>query len=148
MSIGVRNTFFNATAQSVASSIALVDVTGLSLLPIGASQTAKFTFEVPFSIGATGGFRFNFTVPAAPTYVMADFQVLRYATPTVFGDNQTTLANFSNASAVASECKLFATLFIVNGTTAGTVALQFAQENADTPAITILRGASCEVVYL
>jgi hypothetical protein len=149
MSIGIPNTFFkNSAAQAVASSIVPVNVTDLSLIAIAAAQTAVFNFKVPFSIGATGGFRFAITAPAAPTYVMAAFLVLRYTTPTVFGDNQTTLADFANASAVASECMLLCNFYIVNGTTAGTVSLQFAQENSDTPPITILRGASCSVVYV
>jgi hypothetical protein len=147
MAIGIKNIFRNTAAQAVTSSIVPVDLTGLAGFTLAASQEAHVNFWVPFTLGATGGFRWLLTTPAVPTYTMAVYTVMQSTTPTYFVDSQTTLAAFANASAVAAEYMMTLSFHIVNGTTAGLMGLQFAQENATGNPITVLRGAYAEVSY-
>lgn len=148
MSIGIRNFFRKSATQTVTNSDALVNVTDLAAIPIGASQKAKFRWWVPFSLGATGGFRFFILTPGAPTSVTASFEVIDCTTAnTLFAAVQTAMAAFTNASAVAGNYIGKIELDIDN-VTAGTVSLQYAQNNAQATNNTIQIGASCDVVYL
>lgn len=149
MSIGIRKIFKNAANQQVAASVALVDATGLSV-PIAANQTLILRYVLPFSVGATGGFRFNVAVPAGGvsyTASMFAHDGVTAAPGSEFGNVITAAADFTNAWAVAGNhlCLIEAT--IVNGATAGNVTLKFACNNAAN-AINILNGAFVEVVVL
>lgn len=146
--IGIRNFFRKSATQTVTNSIVPVNVTDLAAIPIGENQKANFTWWIPFSLGATGGFRFLITTPAAPTSVTASYKVFDCTTAnTFFAAVQTALAAFTNASAVAgnyiAEIKLD-----IDNVTAGTVSLQYAQNNAQATNNVIQIGASLDVVYL
>lgn len=147
MAIGIRNSFRKTATQTVTNSVAPVNITDLPFA-IGASQRAKARWWIPFTLGATGGFRFLITTPALPTSVTASYKVFDCTTAnTFFAAVQTVLAAFTNASAVAGNYIAEIELDI-NNVTAGTVALQFAQNNAQATNFDIQIGASCDVVYL
>jgi hypothetical protein len=148
MAIGIRNFFRTTANQAVNTNIVPANITGL-VVPVAASQVVHIDFVVPFSLGATGGFRFLIATPAAPTSNTAAYRVDDCTTAnTFFAAVQTALAAFTNASAVAGNYIATISLDIVNGATAGNIALQFAQNNSTANNITILLGASANVVYL
>jgi hypothetical protein len=133
----------------VAASTALVAVTGLPV-PVAAGQTVKIRYAIPFSVGATGGFKFFIDVPAGGTYFMAAFEAIDGITAAPGSQValvQQAAANFANAWAVAGNHLMNAEVTIVNGATAGNITLQFACNSAAN-AITVLRGASADVVTL
>jgi len=149
MSIGIRNFFKNSAAQQVAASTTLVAVTGLQV-PIAANQTVKIRYVIPFSVGATGGFKFFIDVPAAGTSFMAAYEAIDGVTASPGAQValvQTAAANFANAWAVAGNHLMICEATIVNGANAGNVTLQFACNSAAN-AIDVLNGASAEVVRL
>lgn len=137
-----QSTFNITTAnQAVASSIVPVNATNL-VTPIAASERRLIEINALFTLGATGGFRFNLAVPTGGVAYNVYFRVRDETTPADFTDIQTTAADFTNASAVASNYWLSIVAMIVNGTTAGNVQLLFAQNNSTANAITLLRGAT------
>ena len=149
MSIGIRKVFITTADQPVAASTALVAVTGLPV-PVAAGQTVKIKYHIPFSVGATGGFKFFIDAPAAVTYFMASFEAVDGVTASPGAQValvQQAAANFANAWAVAGNHKCEIDVTIVNGVNAGNITLQFACNSAAN-AITVLRGASADVVTL
>lgn len=130
--------------QPVVSSIVLVNVTNM-VTPIAAGERRKIVIAGAFTLGATGGFRFNLSVPAGGVVYNAYWQVREETTPAVFEDVQVAAADFTNASAVAANYWLTLTANITNGSTAGNVRLLFAQNNSTANAITLLRGLTIEV---
>lgn len=130
--------------QPVVSSIVLVNVTSM-VTPIAASERRKIEISGAFTLGATGGFRFNLAVPAGGVVYNVYWKVREETTPLDFEDIQLAAADFTNASAVASNYWLTMTANIINGSTAGNVQLMFAQNNSTANAITLLRGMTIEV---
>lgn len=148
MAIGIENKYLHTASQTITGTVALANITGFSGIPIAAGQTALINVDIPFTLGATGGFRYNWLfTTAVPASNTAWYQVNEYTTPAVFGDTQTVLADFTNASAVAAEYRLQASLYVVNGATAGTFALQAAQNNAQATNFVLLPGAFMIVTY-
>jgi hypothetical protein len=149
MSIGIQTIFKNTANQPVAASTALVAVTGLTV-PVAANQTVVLDYHIPFSVGATGGFRFNLAVPAGGSKYTASlfaFDGVTAAPGVQVGVVQTAAADFANAWAVAGNHMLIVKATIVNGATAGSITLQFACNTAAN-AINVLAGASVRVVTL
>jgi hypothetical protein len=149
MSIGIRNFFKNSATQAVAASTTLVAVTGLTV-PVAANQTVCIDYFIPFSVGATGGFRFNVGVPAAGAAYLAAFEAIDGVTASPGAQVAvviTAAADFANAWAVAGNHFVKASVTIVNGANAGNITLQFACNTAAN-AITILNGAWADVVKL
>ncbi len=147
MSIGNRLYFRKSADQAVAASVTLVDCTDLSV-PIAANQKARIYLFVPFTLGATGGYKFQIVVPAAGTSFKNSYKVIDAVTaPPVFveADTQTSSAAFANALAVAGTHQLVCEIDIVNGATAGTIKLQFACNSAAN-SITALAGGYMDVV--
>lgn len=133
-----------AADQSVTSSTTLVTATGFSI-PIAANQVMKWEWRGIFTLGATGGFRFQVNVPAGGSSYNAEYQVVDETTPATFNNVQSAAAAFTNASAVASNYKLFATGVVDNGSTSGNVTFQFAQNNSTGNPITLLEGMTIEI---
>ncbi len=144
--IGQRTFFKTAAAQPVAASTVLVAVTGLTV-PIAAGQTACIDFFLPFSVGATGGFKFNLAVPAGGAAYLAAFEAIDGVTASPGAQVAsviTAAADFANAWAVAGNHMVKCSATIVNGATAGNVTMSFACNSAAN-AITILSGAYADV---
>lgn len=149
MAVGIPGIFKTSVNQPVAASTALVDVTGLTV-PIAAGQTICCDFYVPFSVGATGGFKFNLAVPAAGTAYNAAlfaYDGVTAAPGVQVGVVQTAAADFANAWAVAGNHMLIIHATIVNGLTAGNIQLKFACNSAAN-AINILAGAYVKITKL
>jgi hypothetical protein len=105
-------------------------------------------FWVPFSLGATGGVRALVTVPAGGTIYEATIKLFDGVTTALIIAERQAATVFTNALAVAGDHWLEIELTVVNGTTAGDVTLQMAQNTVDVLTLTVKRGASLEVVKL
>lgn len=142
--IGIRNFFATLANQVITSSAALV-TTGLTS-PIAANQTQHVKFWVPFTVGATGGIRAQIVVPAGGVIFNATIKLFNTVAPSLTTATQAASAAFTNAAANAGTHWLEIEATIVNGTTAGNVDLQVAQNTSDALSLTILRGATCDVL--
>ncbi len=145
MSVGIRTVYVLGANVAIASDIIPNTLTGMSS-PIAASQTQHIKCWIPFTVGATGGIRFNLTPPAGGTIFLATFNLRDNVTPATITAIQTASADFANALAVAGTHWLEITATIVNGLTAGNVELQAAQNTSDVLTMTVLRGAAMKVV--
>jgi hypothetical protein len=149
MSIGIRTFFRKSANQTVTASVTLVDCTGL-IVPVAALEIVTIRLFLPFTLGASGGFKFQITVPAGGTSFLNSYVVTDGVTATpgaIIAATQTSSAAFANALAVAGTHQLEADIDIVNGTTAGNIALQFACNSA-AGAIIALAGGKMDVVKL
>jgi hypothetical protein len=149
MSIGLRTFFRKSANQSVNASAALVDLADMSV-PVAANQKVHFRAWVPFTVAATGGFRFKVTVPAAGTAYLVSFTAIdgvAAAPGSEVSVVQTAAADFANAWAVAGTHYLLVEGDIVNGATAGNIKIQMACNTAAN-GITAIAGSSIDVVTL
>lgn len=153
MSIGVRNSFRLTATQTVAASTALVvlgaNTTGNSFsIPLLALQRVHLRVNFIFTIGATGGFKFQFVVPATPGNFAASLAVYDTVTPgLVAPTSQVATAAYANALAVAGTHVLNAECDYTNGATAGSISFQFACNSAAN-SIAVIQGAWMDATYL
>ena len=140
--IGLR-TMYKVAANVVVNASTVLVTTGLTS-PIAVNQTQNIRAWIPFTVGATGGFKFQLLVPAGGTLFEASWEVNDPVTPSTVLALQNASAAFANALAVAGShwVKLDAT--IVNGATAGNVDLQVACNSAAN-GITVLASAWMDV---
>lgn len=132
-------------AQQVAASTALVDVTDFTV-PVVAGATYRFYIHVPFTVGASGGFKFRLEIPAVTNYVNS--QMAWDGTGNVLFDAAviTAEADFANAAAVAANHVMTMQGELIPSA-AGVMKLQFACNSAAN-AIDLIRGAYFEVTTL
>lgn len=145
--IGNRLVFRLAANQAVTSSTALVDATGLST-SIAANQKVHLRFYLPFSVGAAGGLKFQIVGPAAPANIQTGIVIYDTVTPAVISGQQTTSTPFANALAVAGSHFGFVECDWLNGSTAGNIGLQIAQNSSNGTPFTLLQGAWMDVTKL
>jgi len=145
MSVGIRTTFVLAANAVITSNATLATLTGMSS-PIAANQTQQIKAWIPFTVGATGGIRFQLVVPAGGTIFVATFNLRDNVTPATITAIQVASAAFTNALAVAGTHWLEIEATIVNGLTAGNVLLQAAQNTVDVLSLTVLRGTAMKVI--
>lgn len=143
MSTGIKNVFRLAATQSVTSSTALVTATGLSI-PIAANQELHIRGCLVVTVGAAGGVAAQLTAPAAPTYYLNSWQLNNTVAPSTATAVQAAQATFGNALANAGTHFIWFEFHLVNGVTAGTVAVQFAQNSSNATACQLLRGSWME----
>lgn len=145
----IRNNQRLAANQTVAASVALVDVgltTNAFTYPIAAGQRVHFRIKMGFTLGATGGFRFRLDGPAAPTSYLNCQEVNDGVTASPGAQIEsviTVMADFANALAVAGNHALEMEGDFV-ASVAGNLKLQFACNTAAN-AITLLQGGWMEV---
>lgn len=140
---GIQTINFLAANLATNTDIVPDDVTGFSFL-LGAGRRIKWRVNGVFTLGATGGFRFQAHNTSAPTTYNALYQVTDITTPATFNDAQSVEADFTNASAVASAYKLIAEgVVIANAAT--TFSFKFAQNNSTANNITLLAGMTMEI---
>lgn len=144
--IGIRNAYKLLAALVVTSSAALV-TSGLSA-PIAANQTTKLKWWLPITVGATGGVRIQIVVPAGGVLFNATIKLINTVAPSQVVAAQLASAVFNNALANAGTHWIEVEAEIVNGTTAGTVDLQIAQNTSDALSLTLLQGATLETLAL
>ncbi len=132
-----------AADQSTNTNIVPADITGFTInLRPGARIMWRLSGVV--STGATGGFRFQANNTSAPTTYSALWQIVDETTPATFQDAQITQADFTNASAVATNYLLNASGTVV-ANAATTFSIKFAQNNSTANNITMRAGMTLEV---
>lgn len=138
------------TDQTVTNSIVNIDIgsTGANNTAFSRNLVAgtriKWKLQGIFSTGATGGFRFLAHSTTAPTTYNATFKIRDLTTPTVFETGIIAEADFTNASAVATNYTLNSYgVLVANAATV--FSLQFAQNNATANPITLFKGFTFEV---
>lgn len=145
MSRGITNVFRLAANQSVTSSIVPVNATGMTI-NIAANQELHLSLFLLVTVGAAGGCRFNITSPVGTVNYIAGITLQNTVAPATVTASQLVPANFTDALANAGTHFVSMEVNIVNGPTAGAVALQFAQNTSNATAITLLRGSWMETV--
>lgn len=143
MSRGISNVFRLAASQAVSSSVALVTATGMTI-PIAANQELHARIKVYFSVGASGGCRFQVTVPAGVVSFNNAITLQNTVAPATVTAVQIASAAFTNALANAGNHFLEMEVHVVNGVNAGSVSLQFAQNTSDATPINLFRGSWME----
>ena len=143
--VGIRNIFKVAANVPFAASTALLTV-GLKS-PIAANETQKIKAWVPFTTGATGGIKCELVTPAGAA--SPGVTVLYYDTVTPAVDIALDAINAPIGDALADAGTHWAVIeaIVINGATAGSLDLQFAQNSAANTT-TILAGATMEVVKM
>lgn len=144
MAIGIR-TFFAKVANQLFTTNVVLATVGLSSA-IAAGQSQKIRAWVPFSVGATGGVRLQLVVPAGGVLFNATIKLFNTVAPSLTTATQAASAAFTNALANAGTHWVEVEATIVNGATAGTIDLQFAQNTSDALSLTVLRGGTMDVV--
>lgn len=134
--------------QPISSSVAPATIqnsaTDQFLWNLLAGKKIRYRVRGVFSTGATGGFRFLVHCSSAPTVYNAEYSIVDVTTPTAYDAAQSAEAAFTNASAVATNYRLFIQGEIT-ANAATSVAIQFAQNNSTVNAITMLKGMTMEI---
>jgi hypothetical protein len=146
--VGARSYALQDVADTVTSSTTTV-ATDLTFA-IAANQKVHATYYVPITLGGTApGIKFLVNAPASPTAYSSSL--------TLFTDPGDSLALVSVISSEAAQGVTLASagnhlarfdVTITNGSTAGSVVLEFAQNVSDAAATIVQRGAYVEVVKL
>jgi hypothetical protein len=135
----------NVLAADLATNTDIVpnDITGFTF-NLGAAKRLKWELRGVFSTGATGGFRFVANSTVAATTYNAEWTAVDETTPATFQDAQIAQADFTNASAVATNYNLIARGEIT-AAAATVFSLQFAQNNSTANAITLRAGMTLTI---
>lgn len=143
--IGLRK-FFQVAANQVFTSNTTLATIGLTS-SIAAGQTQHIRAWIPVTVGATGGIRMQIVVPAGGTLFEATFKVQNTVTPGTTRTIQNASAVVTNALADAGSHWVEIEAYILNGTTAGNVDIQFAQNTSDALSLTVLKGGFMDVAF-
>lgn len=141
--IGIRTAYKVSANVPFTTNVVLATV-GL-LAKLAANQIMKVRAWVPFSVGATGGVRAQWVLPAGAT-ILSSSEINNTVAPLVTVAVQTTSVAITNALANAGNHWVLLEAYIKNGATAGNVDLQFAQNTSDALTLTILEGGNMEVL--
>jgi len=127
--------------QSVTSSTTLVTVPQLTI-PLGVNERILLRYTIQFSAGATGDLKYFVDAPTSPTLFRQAAVSIDPAGAVAGGAILTAESNTASVvSTSAGGGLLLLNLVIANGTTAGNVTFQFAQNSSDATA-TIIRAGS------
>lgn len=143
---------YKSATQTISASTGFVDMTATSgnlAAAIAPSEVWQYEWLVPLTFTGTGGAKFQVTGPATPTavaitpylplfsatggnlpFVFYEAATVAFSTP--FGAHNASAAltdNTYNSSANGGLARI--TAYVANGSTAGTVTLQFAQNSAN-----------------
>lgn len=155
--IGIANNYLKTANQTFTSNATLASILlGNSVaagdpangIPIAANQRMKIRYWILFSVGATGGIRFQPVVPAGGTVFGASYKINNTVAPSQTIATAVSSAVVTNALANAGTHWLELDVYVENGATAGTVDLQMAQNTVDVLTLTILAGCTAEVIRL
>lgn len=143
--IGTRTILQQSANQAVTASTTTV-ATELTT-PIAANQNLHIRYFVPFTLaGTASGIKFLVNAPATPTTYVSAVVIFTDADSIGLsnlilteGAQGVTLANAGNHWAVIE-------ITVEAGATAGDVVLEFAQNVSDAGAVTVLKGATAEIV--
>lgn len=126
--------------QSVTSSTALVDETNLQF-PIGANETWIFTWTLSATFSAVGQVKVAVVTPAGATLLVVAQMTPNGILP-AFGTTTTSGTAITLTAVLSTSGLIVVTATVVNGATAGTVKLQFAQGTSDGTATTLKSASS------
>jgi hypothetical protein len=146
--IGIRNIFRLAADQAVTASTVLVDVAGLAV-NLAPGQRLKFRFYVPCAVAGTApGLALEVITTVAPAQWNCAYKIINGST-SAFGKVSVQTAQAAVSNALANIANHLAEIEgeVTGGVTASVLKLQFAQLVSDAALVTILRGATLEVVY-
>lgn len=135
---GIQTINVLAANQSTNTNIVPADITGFTF-NIGAGKRIEWELRGVVTTGATGGFRFQAHNTSAPTTYNAEWQIVDETTPATFQDAQLVEADFTNASAVATNYLLQAKGSVI-ANAATTFSIKFAQNNSTANNITMNAG--------
>lgn len=148
--VGIRTISFVSSAagvrgnQAFTSNVTLATV-GL-IAAIAANQTIKIRAWIPFTVGATGGFKCQLVVPAGSTAYNVTAELSNTVAPSTTLTALVATAAIGAAVANAGTHWILVEGTIVNGATAGNIDLQCAQNSSDVLTMTVLRGGVMECV--
>lgn len=130
----------NVLAANLSTNTDIVpdDITGFSFL-VGAGKKIYWELQGVVTTGATGGFRFQAHNTSAPTTYSTLWQIVDETSPATFQDAQLVEADFTNASAVATNYLLQARGTVI-ANAATTFSIKFAQNNSTGNNITMNAG--------
>lgn len=141
---GIQTINSLAADQLATNTIVLANMTGFTFT-VGPNRSIKWALQGIFTTGATGGFRFRANTSVAAALYTATWAIDDVTTPAAFKAAQLAAADFTNASAVATNYIIEAAGF-VTAPAAGTIlSLQFAQNNATANPITLRAGLTLSV---
>lgn len=129
-----------ASDQSVTSSTTLVDEATMQFA-IGASESWIFTWTLSAVFSAAGQIKVAVVTPAGATLLAVAHMHPNGIVP-AFGTTTTSGTGIALVSALSTGGAVMVTATVVNGATAGTVRLQFAQNTSDGTATTIKAASS------
>lgn len=133
--------------QSVISSTTLVTVPQFTI-PIGANERVLLRYNIQFSAGATGDLKYFVDVPTSPTLFRQAALSVDPAGAVAGGAILTAESNTASVvSASAGGGLLLLNVVVANGTTAGNIIFQFAQNSSEAVNTTIRQGSYLEYRY-
>jgi hypothetical protein len=144
MGVGIR-TIYRVPANVATASDIVLNTIGLTAA-IAANQIMKIKAWIPFTVGATGGIQFQIVCPAAIGSIVSTSKFVNTGAPAIVTAVQVTSVAVGNAVANAGNHWLEIEAEIVNGVNAGTVDIQVCQNTSDVLTMTVLKGATMEVV--
>lgn len=144
MQPGIR-TVVAVTANQTFTNNAVLASVGLTA-PIAVNARKKIRAWIPISVGATGGVRAELLAPAGFTIYELTLKLQNTVTPSTTRQIVNTPTVFTSALADAGSHWLEIEAIVIAGATAGNLDLQLAQNTADANTLTVLRGATMEVV--
>lgn len=152
MAIGIRTSLRLAATQTVAASTVLVilgaNTTGNSFsVPLLALQRVHIRLWSLFTLGATGGFKFQWVVPATPGNIASSFNVIDTTNAVNVPGTEVTSVAFANALAVAATHQLSSEIDYTNGVVPGAITFQFACNSAAN-SIAMIQGAWADITML
>jgi hypothetical protein len=141
MSLGTRITIIQAANQAVTSNTTPQSSNTLTV-NLGANKKYKVNVLAPFSLaGVLSGYKFQLSGPASPTNIIGVSSVLSNLLAVVATQLDSSFSSaFAGALATASTHYYKWDGVIENGSNAGALTVQFAQNTSDSSAITLLRG--------
>lgn len=130
---------FLAADQAITSSTTLATITGFSFT-MEANRTYGFHANVQFNLGGiVSGVKFGVSTPASPTNALYTIEVLNGTGLSVAAVGLSAGVAGALATTGLHTARLHGV--IENGSTAGSLAMQFAQNTSDGSAITAKRGS-------
>lgn len=142
--IGLRSFAVQDVSDTVASST--VEVSTDLTTTIAANQKIHITYYIPVTLGGTApGVKFLVNAPASPTYFVSS--VVLFTDADSVGYSNTIFAEAAQGVTLANAGDHFVKIdvTVINGATAGTVVLQFAQNVSDIAVTVVRRGAYAEI---
>lgn len=141
--LGLR-TFYSKLSDQVIANATLISIGLVS--PVAAGQKQKIRAWIPITVGATGGVRAQVIVPAGGVLLRVSTKLFNAVAPSITPAISNTGVVFTNALANAGTHWLEIEAEVDNGTTAGNIDVQVAQNTTDALTLSVLIGASLEVV--